>query len=382
MLFTDKSRSDSTPKRATETEFGFLDRCCWPEMSEVRSLLEICLTNYPRQEQTELIARIRSGDDRHFTSGIFELLLHEYLLRLGFSLTPHPELKNGSPKRPDFLVTCPSGDQVYLEAVCTSENNGDDSSAEARKDVALEALDCSHHSDFFVAVSSTGDPVTQPSGRRLTEAVIDWLNRLDADQVLKDLTSNPEAHPKFQWQHEAWTVRIKAIPVSPKSRGSSRRLIGMRSYGAGWIDGWTPIRNVIVKKTRRYGNLDLPLVIAVNVDTFKLDQIDISQALFGEEQFIFSGESEPQMQRAANGAWHQPSGRRGERCSGAWVFGNLSAYSLTQRRDNLFLNPNAGLQIPTAFLRMPYMSVVDGNLGPVNGITIQDAFELNNQWPR
>ena len=30
MLFIDAPHTDTAPKRATETEFAFLDRCAWP----------------------------------------------------------------------------------------------------------------------------------------------------------------------------------------------------------------------------------------------------------------------------------------------------------------------------------------------------------------
>lgn len=109
MLFNTYARTDHQIKRATESEFAFLDRCAWAKVEKVRSLLEQCLNNHPKTEQPELIARLQSGDSRHFTSATFELFLHEYLIRQGIVLPPHPELPNGSPKRPDFLVTCPDG---------------------------------------------------------------------------------------------------------------------------------------------------------------------------------------------------------------------------------------------------------------------------------
>jgi hypothetical protein len=77
----------------------------------------------------------------------------------------------------------------------------------------------------------------------------------------------------------------------------------MRNFGAGWIDGWTPIRDAILAKARWYGDLDLPMIVAVNVDTFNLDPIDESQALFGQEQFIYTvgkQQEEPRFERAPN----------------------------------------------------------------------------------
>lgn len=384
MIFSAITRSDHAPKRANESNFGFLDRCAWQTADKVRALLEGCLENYPEAEKVDLVSRIQSGDPRHFASGTFELLLHEYLLRLGFSLTLHPQLSNGSKKRPDFLVTTSNGERLYIEAVCVAADDGRDIAAEARKAIALQALNDAYHADFLVAVASVGEPTTQPSGKRLAAEVICWLNTLDADRVKAESGDTYETLPEYLWQHEDWKLRLHAIPVKPEARGLKRRLIGVRSDGAGFIDGWTPIRDAIINKTGRYGNLDLPLVIAVNVDTFDLDPIDESQALFGQEQYIFTVGTKyekPQLSRAMNGAWHGKSGARGKRCSGAWLFNNLSPYSLAKRGHTLYLNPWGNLQLPTNFLRMPHALVVDERLHRAEGITLREAFELDEQWP-
>jgi hypothetical protein len=384
MLFSDFIRVDNTPKRATETEFAFLDRCAWQAADNVRSIVEACLQSYPLAEQAELVARLRSGDSRHFASGTFELFVHEYLRRLGFTLVPHPELPNGSATRPDFCVTCPDGSQLYLEAVCASDNDGRDLSAEARKAVALQSLDSAYHPNFMVAVDSAGDPATQPSGRRLAAEVVRWLDMLDADLAIAESADNYAALPEYRWQHEDWQVRLRAIPVKPDARGLPRRLIGMRNFGAGWIDGWSPIRDAILAKSRRYGDLDLPLIVAVNVDTFNLDSIDEAQALFGQEQFIYTvGEQqdEPRFERAPNGAWRGPAGPRGRRCSGAWLFSNLSPYTLARRRHILYANPWARLAVPTDFLRMPHARVVDDRIQHIAGLTFREVLGLGEHWP-
>jgi hypothetical protein len=53
------------------------------------------------------------------------------------------------------------------------------------------------------------------------------------------------------------------------------------------------------------------LVVAVNANVFHLDRIDIMQALFGQEQFIFDSSKVyqgPKMTRAPNGVWYGPHG--------------------------------------------------------------------------
>lgn len=385
MLFSEMERSDSSPKRVNESSFAFLDRSAWAPIGVVREMMEECLANYPADGAKELVERIQCGDARHFASASFELFIHEYLLRLGMKLLPHPVLPNGSAKRPDFLVECTDGRKLYLEAVCTSDDVGRNPAAEARKDVALQMLDDEFHPNFILSIDSRGDPDTQPSGRRLASDVLTWLNTLDPDKLLQLPPGDGlKALPEFHWQHEEWHVRIQPIPVHIEARGKKRRLIGARTFGAGWVDGWSPIRDAVASKGQRYGDLDLPLVVAVNVDTFKLDPIDEAQALFGQEQFVFSRadpDKEPRMARAPNGAWRGPAGPRGKRASGAWLFDNLSPYTLARKRQTLYVNPDANHPIPDSFLIVPHRRVVDGFLQSLEGIDLATAFELSSTWP-
>lgn len=54
MLFAETQRTDSSPKRATESDFAFLDRSAWAPIGEVRVMMEACLANYPGGEAKEL----------------------------------------------------------------------------------------------------------------------------------------------------------------------------------------------------------------------------------------------------------------------------------------------------------------------------------------
>lgn len=173
-----------------------------------------------------------------FRSGLFELLLHEYLLRNGFSLTPHPALPNGSAKRPDFLVVGPDGAHFYLEATSASERDGRDQAGEALVATTLQHLSDATHPDFFVYVAFTGYPRTQPSGRRLAATVVSWLDTLDADAAVAILENYDfDRLPSMEWEHEDLTLTIKAIPCRPDARGNQRRLIGAQDFGRA-LDRW------------------------------------------------------------------------------------------------------------------------------------------------
>jgi hypothetical protein len=387
VLFLPRERADDAPKRATESDFSFLERCSWPAAERVRRFIDDCLANYSEAERPELIARIRSGDERAFRSATFELFLHEYLIRKGFLLTPHPELPGGVAARPDFLVTCPDGSQLYLEAVSATDRDGRRRTGEALLDTTLQRLNDATHPNFFVKIESDGYPTSQPSGRRLTEEVLTWLNGLDADAAISAMEQQEfDRLPMMEWAHEELVLKITAIPCRVDARGQPRRLIGMQGSGARWVDGWTPIRDAVTEKARRYGTLDLPLIVAVNVNSHRLSQIDEMQALFGQEQLVFQRdniEAEPRMERIGNGAWVGPTGPRSRRCSGAWLFHDVSPYTIGQRRHTLYANPWALHPVPgSLLLSEPRGVVVNDRLERSDGDSLRTILELPDGWPQ
>jgi len=386
MLFLDRERADDATKRAAETDFGFLDRCAWPTAQRVREYLDQCVARYPQAERAELVARVRSGDDRAFRSGLFELLLHEYLIRQGFLLTPHPTLPNGATTKPDFLVVAPDGSSFYLEATSASDRDDRSQAGEALVATTLQHLSEASHPNFFVEVSHTGYPTTQPSGRRLTAAVVAWLNTLNADEAVAALERHEfDQLPVMEWGHEDLLVTVTALPCRPDARGNPRRLIGAQNFGAHWVDGWTPIRDAVMTKARRYGDLELPLVIAVNIGAHRLDVIDEMQALYGQEQFILDRnniDAGPRMERAPNGAWNGPSGPRSRRCSGAWLFHDVTPYTVSRRKHTLYANPCSYHELPANLLKLvPSAIVVDGRIVRAEVETMGRVLELSQEWP-
>jgi hypothetical protein len=386
MLFPPKERHDDATKRAAESDFAFLDRCSWPAAERVRRFIDDCLAQYPEADRPELMARVRSRDDRAFRSATFELFLHEYLRRKGYALVVHPELPEGITTKPDFLATCPDGSRFYLEAVSASARDGRSQAGEALIDTTLQHLTDATHADFFVEVASTGYPETQPSGRRLAADVVAWLNSLDADDAMEVMERGQfENLPSIEWKHEGWTLTVTALPCRPDARGRERRLIGVQNFGARWIDGWTSIRDALMTKARRYGDADLPLVVAVNVNSQKLDQIDEMQALFGQEQFVFDRnnlDAGPRMERAPNGAWSGPAGPRSRRCSGAWLFHDVTPYTLGRRKHTLYANPWAPHQVPDSFLRSERRAVVvDDRVQRSDGDSIGTILGVPEDWP-
>jgi hypothetical protein len=353
-------------------------------MQLVRDLLDDLISRYPDSEQGELIARIQSGSDEHFRSATFELFLHEALLKLGCSLIPHPELENDSKAKPDFLVTTPSGEEFYLEAVLASERNEQNPVGEAIKASVFDYLNKHPHQSFMLEIDDDGDPETQPSAKKLLLHINKWLDSLEPDLLRKQMNAEGLGSIEtLDWEHENWKVQIRPIPLSTKIRGKSSCLIGIGGYGGGMIDAWTPIRDAVKSKGSKYGLLNKPYLIAINFNSAFLHEIDESQALFGQEQFVVDPNkpSETRIIRARNGAWFGGGGPQYTRVSGVWLFNDIHPSTLASRRQTIYLNPWATLSLPEFLFQFPHAILKETRLNKIEGLSFREIFELAVNWP-
>lgn len=384
MPFSCVARIDTAPKRASESSYQFLDRSARPEIERVRVFFSEAIRSYPAVGRDEIVARLQSGEESNFRSAAFEVLLHEGLRRLDFSLLPHPDPGTGVATRPDFLVTSNSGHEFFLEAVLAGERDGRNPASEAIKRIAIGLLDEAPHHSFLIDVQSEGDPTTQPSSRVLIRLVHGWLDTLDVVALRPRLEAGGfDMMPSMNWSHEGWSLTFKAIPLSGTRRGSTRRIVGAQGDGVRWVNAWEPLRDAVKKKANRYGELALPLVVAVNSDRFNLEVIDEVQALYGEEQWVeVLGHPERSgPQRRENGAWRGPNGAQCRRVSGVWFFNDLTPYTLAGRRNTLYLNPWAHQPLSGALHQLPTKSLVDGSLVVTEGVSLQEIFGISPEWP-
>lgn len=382
MIFDVFDRTDASPKLNIESDFDFLNRSSREEMGRARGFLEGLLLEYPEQE--DLVARFRSGNNVHFRSAEFELLLFSYLKKQGFKLTPHPILDNGSASRPDFLVEAPTGGQFYLEAVLATEST-EDRTHDSLLATTLDVFSSESHQNFCVIVKTCGYPSTQPSRRKLLRATMEWLDSLNPDEVQSRVDAlGHDVLPSLVWTHEHLEISIQALPLRPERRGKASRLLAVQFGQAGWVDASSPIKDAVRFKGSKYGDLGKPLVIAINFMGHHLDRRDEMQALFGQEQVVFSRanpDAEPRVERAPNGAWIGKGGPQFTRVSGAWIFNNLCTYNLPSRQPTLYLHPWARHELPMEMLKFPHAIGVNGEMTWHDGIAPRATFKLPEEWP-
>ncbi len=158
----------------------------------------------------------------------------------------------------------------------------------------------------------------------------------------------------------------------------------MLSGGARWVNSWEPIRDAVKTKGNRYGELQHPLLVAINVDALSVDRIDEMQGLYGQEEYVFSVDhlsAPPQMRRKPNGAWFGQKGRQYTRVSGAWIFVTLNPWNIVSRKNTVYFNPWASKPLPTLFDSVHHAKVEGEQMKWNDGQSLDEILGLSAEWP-
>lgn len=387
-LFDEINRIDNGPALYAEPQFTYLNRSARQDVRRVRAVLEDWFSRYPAGEQADLRGRLRSPDDSHHRAAFFELFLHELLLRLGCRVQIHPSPSEATTKCPDFLVESPNDTPFYTEAVLASDESAQETAARARMNTVYDALDRMDSPNFFIGMNLRGAPQTPPPVKQIRSFLIKRLASLDPDEIASYLESaGLDALPHWPYEHEGWEIVFFPIPKSPNLRGKAGvRPIGVQSSGWHWLDTRLAIRDAVVTKASRYGDLDLPYVIAVNALGEHVDRIDIMEALFGREQLLIRdmpfAPNEPEMVRAPDGAWTSKSGPRYTRVSAVLIAAPVFPWNVPRAPICLYHNPWANKPCTGELTLLPQAIPNGDRMEWEDGESLARIFGLSSGWPK
>jgi hypothetical protein len=381
-LFDEGSRSDNTPGRHLERSYHFLNRRAGAFWDRVRNHLEDCYAAFPDEHKSDLVGRLRHDDERQHLPAWWELYTFTLFDSLGYRVEVHPELE-GSPTRPDFLVTREPV-SMYVEAAVVF--NGLENS-----DAWNWVCDCvndAKNPDFMVDLEIPTQGKQRPAARKIIEPLEKWLATLDADRALTDHAAGRPL-PQRQLTADDWVLDYTAAPVSVDRRGIGRRLIGIYpTPPASWGRDGLQLRKTLSKKGAKYNELDKPLdkpLVAAITSWSSIDEFDLRNTLFGSVRIAYpvcpQGAAKPF--RKLDGYWRPGTGPRGTRISAVLFGDTMRAWTVASRLPQLWINPWA--MTPSADVR-PFatveVDVVGGNF--VNAAatsTAADVFGLPAEWP-
>lgn len=358
--------------------FDYLNASAREEAAKVRGIVEQYFARYPEGDRNALRGRLRSKIDIHHHAAMFELLLHELLLAAGCIIEAVEPSVPTSTHKPDFLVRSADGARFYLEAVVPPCISAAEAGAHRRLEEALDAIDKVNSADFYLSVFTTGLPDAPVPFGALRQAIQAWVDSLDYE-VVKAAWDAGSPIASFEQTHFGATFRVEPVPRL-RSRGTlGERAIGARMGGVQVVEDHISIHDAVVKKANRYGNLDLPLVVAVNaMGQFSgEDQADF--ALFGNEQIVING-SVHRIQRSPTGVWYGPHGPRKQGVSAVLSTETLTAWSLGQRRARFFINPWANRVFEPA-IEIDICRVENERMAKEQGRALHEILGLPADWP-
>jgi hypothetical protein len=390
MLFPNVERDIEFADQAM-SDFEFLARCKRDECQNVRELMETWFSRYPEADSEDLRHRIQSDDERNFRSSFWELYIHELLVSLGYSVEVHPELDTEKETRPDFLAIAPSGREVIVEATSPTRDTEEPPAATRRKEVVIDTINDLDHPDFELSLETSGTrswPRQSPSGSAVRSELNRWLNTLEYNRLRRALEEQGlDAMPKKEFDLEGWKIRFTAIPRSEQKRGSeSDSIIKVRFSGAQWVDSSSPIRKKIKDKATRYGDIDRPYVIAVNIDDPAIDEIDIMDALFGDEALQLhvdqEGKESTNMVRLPEGAWVYRTEQINTRVSAVLIGADVKPWRVAQAPLILCHNPWAQRECVGPITELVQYLPSDSRMKKVSGAHPRRILDLPAQWPK
>lgn len=376
-LFDDVSRTHQAPAAYGEPDFDYLNRAANDPIRKIRDVLEDWFSRYPRSDQSELRRRFRSHDGYNHFSAFHELWLHELLLRLGCSIKVHPTLP-ATTRRVDFFVESPQGNDFYLEAIHVSGESGEQSKSQARLNTLFDSLNYLDSPDFFINLDVSGVPTSSVPGTKIRSWLERELSNLNPELINRFIEMRRfDLLPRWRFEHEGLRITCYPTPKPPELRGIPRvRTLATTTFG-GIIDSESSIRDAVIGKAKRYGVLDLPLVIALNATDHFICDRDVMGALYGS----VSGRSEPEILDDSRGVWGSNNRPEWTRLSAVLVTMKLRPDRMVGIPVCLYHNPRPKRPYIGELTRLPQIIPMDNRLVSQNGESLEPILTLPSSFP-
>jgi hypothetical protein len=165
------------------------------------------------------------------------------------------------------------------------------------------------------------------------------------------------------------------------------RPIGTRIGEARWTNTSAEIRNAVGNKAKKYGRLDRPLIVCVNVLDWS-HRSDVLNALIGQEETVvtFDNDSNVLCQkpgRKPDGAFGSEERPRNRRVSAVAVVSDLTPWTMGGVTPELFHHPWPHISLSQSFWPMSQWiaNYKKGRLETIQGSTAAIVLRLPDPWP-
>ena len=372
-LFDEIPRTNCLHARRTDSSFHSYNTLAWPAFHEIRKTLEQWFENYPQEAKAALRTRFRKDDHNH-GSALFELLLHEALLRLG--LAP---VVIRDPSMPDFAITDRLGNTYYVEATVATRTGPDVD--DRLEDHVLDAIDDiarARPTRIAVMAETRGKLNQLPPLRRIQRDVREWLDGIDPATVV---TGHFRDNPRREVSHGEWRLTLIAHHVL--KRPACRLISGPAK--AGFFDDASVLRRKIRGKVNSY-DLEHPLIVAITAFSTFVDREDQISSLFGSEAVTVEVDAEGRglpgyLLRRRDGVWVAESGSRNSRLHGVLFVDGAFPSIAAIAHPYTFINPFIDAKLPAELIQLGNARVQDEQFVYEQGQRLGRILGLPEDWP-
>lgn len=383
-VFDEKERTDNRPQARNEGLFAFYDRVSRRPFAVFRNVVNRWLAEMPTEAAAEIVSRMRKGEDLGFATGFSEIMLHTAFRRLGFVPEAHPTIPD-TLNRPDFLLRRPSQVRLAYVEITTMNPPAGDVSRERREAVVFEALNGSTlPEDLRLRYEVTSYGKASPSAKKIRAVVECWAAK-HAE------VARTGVRVQKMFAVDDWCFSLVLMSgFAPRPGGRQIALFGAMN---GRIVGAAPsadgFRRALDTKATKYGELDLPYVIAVFDCTNSLARFStdfpgrVDEALFGSERVLCSGGGRLFDERARDGWFGYAGAPRHRSVSAVLVFPSADPWYLAEQRGQplLIKHPWAVRPFPDRILPTDELVIDDRGGRVVPGRIISEILGLPDPWP-
>ena len=363
-LFDDFERTHLGPASVGESHYEYLNRSCRPEAVQARELSERWFEEYsrdaPKCDVENLRSRFRNKRYKQHYAAWFELLTHQTLVRLGFSVSVHPDLP-GTTHHPDFAASSDASD-ILVEATVVAPDNDPlmVSPFEADAEIKFAQLELANFTARIVKVSGTLDRPLK--SREIKQKFERFVTEHDPDVVQQDIDHHGySVLPQKTIRFGEWKILVELLPCPPGKRAPRQARVASWPRTAMYDSSVPQVREKIQKKLRDYGSTEKPLVLAVNVHNLGGFDVNIDghEVLFNKD-----------------GIWKpQRSLSRNEPLA-VFFFTNTNSYTVQSTQACLYVNPSISPDdLPPTMLWLPRVQGANGT-ERIGGETIPRILKL------
>lgn len=308
-LFETTDRSDESHMRVDETLYEFFNRSASDYSIRLRDRLESWFKDYPEKEKSDLVSSFKND----WYPSYFELLLFRIFRTLKFGVVVHPEMENTT-KRPDFMLS-KDGIVIYAEARLARDKSEKEEKVENITNEIVDKINKNVASDsvflsiYDIQIKQIKSEKLQELYRRLNEYIEENKEKIRDESYW---ISSERYKDRFIYECESFRIECSLIPRT-KSTKKPVNIVGIQGSAAQIIDPIQYLKNAINRKASRYGKLDKPFIVCVQIGSVfgahdsELDDLMFGQGVysmttkssFREHNGMFGSEDNPKMTRVS-----------------------------------------------------------------------------------